>query len=237
MGWIEVLLGVLALMLFLVLGIAGAVMVMVSRMTRRGIHLTPALEQELPRDYAAMREVAAWAETQGFEHVGCYIAHLLSPSFLAAWRHRERPTYLCLYGVQGAYHHEFVTLFEGGHLLTTASTPDSQLLPHPDGYYVQSFNGLSLDELLTRHAAAEYFLLHEGRLQQAPIARTFEDDISLALARQLAYIRHIPLWWLRGGYWFLVRKDSLHGKTLEQLHRARKAPLPHEPRFKEFVMK
>jgi hypothetical protein len=235
MDWLELVLGAIAVILFLVFGIAAAVTVMVSRMARRGIALVPAREQEHPRDFAAMHEVSPWAHAQGFELLGCWVAQLTGPSFIAAWKHHSRPTYLCMYGIQHVYAYEFVSVFAGDYVLTTANTPDSQLLPRPDGYYLQSFNKISLDELLTRHAAAELFLMQQGRLIAEPIDARFEDQIQAALARQMAYVKTVPLWWMKGSYWFLIRKDRLHNKTIEELHHLGKAHLPHELKFKPFA--
>ena len=235
MDWLELLIGAVALALFLVFGIAGAVAVMVARMVRRGIRLEPAEEAGYPRDFATVREVDAWAKDQGFDLIGCYIAHLLSPGFVAAWKHRQRPTYFCLYGVQHVYAHEFVTVFAEDRMLTTANTPDAQLFPRPDGYYLQSFDKLPLDDLLTRHAAAEHYLMQQGRLREESLAGSFEEHLAHAFARQMAYIETLPLWQLRGGYWFLIRKDRYHRKTIEELHDAQKAPFPHEPTFREFT--
>lgn len=235
MEWLELLIGVLAVAAFLIFGIAGAVVVMVGRMVRRGIALTAAKEEECPRDFAAAGEIDTWAQAQGFDRAGCYIAHLLSPSFVAAWKHRARPTYLCMYGVQHAYAYEFVTVFANDRTLTTANTPDAQLLPRPDGYYLQSFSKLPLDDLLTQHAAAEHYLMQQGRLTEQPLSYDFEQYLSHGLSRQMAYVQSIPLWQIRGGYWFLVRKDRYHGKTIEELHDRGKAPFPHEPNFREFL--
>lgn len=234
MDWLELVIGIGAVAAFLTFGIAGAVTVMVGRMARRGIVLTPAREADHPRDFAAAAEVDAWARSQKFEPAGYYIAELLSPSFIAAWQHRDRPTYLCMYGVQNSYVYEFVTVFANDRILTTANTPDAQLLPRPPGYYLQSFNKVPLDELLTRHATAELCLIQHGRLQEEPLTENFESYVTRAMARQMAYVRSIPLWQLRGGYWFLFRKDRFHGKSIEALHGLNKAPFPHDAAFREF---
>lgn len=234
MDWLELVIGFGAVVAFLILGIAGAVTVMVGRIVRRGITLTPATAHDAPKDVEAAAEVDTWARTQGFEPVGYYLAQLLSPTFIAAWKHRERPTYLCMYGVQHTYAYEFVTLFAGERSLTTANTPDAQLLPRPHGYYLQSFGKIPLDDLLTQHAAAEHYLMQQGRLTEEPLHEPFEHHITHAVTRQMKYVQSIPLWQLRGGYWFLFRKDRLHGKTIEELHQTGKAPFPHETTFRDF---
>lgn len=195
------------------------------------------LPDEEPYPMAAyLREHGPWATEQGFDrYLGTFVVRLPAGACLiAAWQHRLRPTYFCPYAAANKVFHDFVTLFSENRSLTTTNTRDGQFLPKAPGRYMQTFTGLSLDELLNRHAASEQFLLTQGRILERPVSWTFEEALSASLASQGAYIRSLPLWPLRAVYWFLVRKRRLHNKTIEEQHQLGLIRLPHELGFQEF---
>jgi len=183
-----------------------------------------------------VQAVADWAYNNGFDtFLGAYMVRLGVESFIAAWEHHGRPTYFCLYQAANRIFYDFVTIFSENRSLTTGSTKDGQFLPKPPGHYVQTFSSVSVAELYDRHRSAEQYLTMVGGITSRPLVSSFQETLAGAVKEQAAYIQSLGLWPLRAPVWYFIRKHRLHNKTIEQLHMARKAVLPHDPDFVEFV--
>jgi hypothetical protein len=75
---------------------------------------------------------------------------------------------------------------------------------------------------------AENFLKDTGRIALVPSDAAFEDCFLSSLARQVRYIRSIPLWPLRGTGWFYVRRKLRHNTSLMRQHEKGMVKLPQE---------
>jgi hypothetical protein len=78
---------------------------------------------------------------------------------------------------------------------------------------------LSLDELWTRHLEAEAFLLGPRKVQIGPLltaAKTTAERVEFGVRRQTAYVKTVPLYWLKAPYWFWVYRHLMRNKTVAQ---------------------
>jgi len=105
---------------------------------------------------------------------------------------------------------------------------DSNLFPKPPGSYVQTFSNLSLDDRWYKHIEMENYLLDEGQAQLVEVDKPFEKCIVDATRRQMKFIRSLPLWPLRGTYWYFVRRRFWHNKLIKEQHEKGMIKLPNE---------
>ena len=155
-----------------------------------------------------------WAQQNDFIFKGYYI--LQANVFIAAWQRKDRPTFFCYYIVQHKKLSDLVTMFDNGISLTTGSSSDGQFFPLPDEKYMQSFSKLRFDALWDHHVAMENYLIDEGGAELVVQELEFQESILKALDHQMEYVRSLPLWPLRGFWWYTVRKFRRHNLTILQ---------------------
>ena len=82
---------------------------------------------------------------------------------------------------------------------------------------MQTFGVADAEELWGHHQEALDYLSSTHGLTPISNDNTLQDDLSSALAAQAAFIRSLPLWWLRIPYWFFVRRLTRHNKPVSEL--------------------
>ena len=128
---------------------------------------------------------------------------------------------------------DFVTMFDNEIMLTTNDKSDSQMLPAAPCHYLQSFSLASLDEQWNRHLQTENYLMDVGGALLVQNDRPFEDCFIDAIKKQIAFVRSLSLWPLRGTYWFFIRRKRLHNLSIQAQHDSGWVMLPNEmPGFK-----
>lgn len=184
-----------------------------------------------------------WAIAHDFVHIGDFFMHLTNvQSHITVWRHCYEPTFMAAYLTQAikpkstgqskpitqktAF--DFVTYFEMGHTLTTGSTLDASLFPLKEGRYQQTFNFIDMDDLLQKHAQAVVYLKNYGQARLGVIDKPVEDYILEALHSSMEYVWSLPLWPVRGVYWYFIRRHLWHNLTIQRQHEKGKIRLPNE---------
>jgi len=166
-----------------------------------------------------------WAQQNEFIFVGYYLFQ--TNVFIAAWQRQDRPTFFCYYLVQHKTLSDMVTIFDDEIGLTTGSRADTHFFPRSDNMYMQSFSRLGFDGFWDRHVATENYLIDHGAdLVEQEL--DFETCIVQAVRQQMQFVRKIPLWPLRGLWWFLVRRFRWHNLTIRQQHERGWIRLPKE---------
>lgn len=163
------------------------------------------------RDKAA--EIEPWLERHGYEPECSFLARTMAiPMNCAAWRSRNEGAWVLLYCARGHSNVDFVTVYEGAVSISTASSRDALLLPPVPGSYVQAFPGSGMDDRRAKHLQAC------RRLESAHggLSPVFADDlpaeIGEALSRQARYVMSLPLWRMRGFFWYFLRRRLLANK-------------------------
>lgn len=149
------------------------------------------------------------AQSLSFSHEAFFLFHgvIAGPPLLcASWISTQEKTRMLVYIGGGMRNIDFVTKYSDIRSLTTASTKDALLLPYPPSYYVQAFTGIGLHAQYHRHQ--EVRKLMEAKLKIVPIMphQDVVSEASVALKRQAKYIMRFPYWYLRGIYWYLIRR-------------------------------
>lgn len=180
--------------------------------------------------YAA--EHQPWAKEQGFTWIGAYrlgaaggsTAELkragLPTMFIAAWEHSEEPSYFLIYCHGSNSYYDFVTLFSEGASVTSGSTKDALTIPSHADAFVQAFSGLACDELWEKHREAEVYVMQARGCRKQPLTASLDEYMLSAIGRQMEHVRSLPLWPLRGIYWFVVRRNTLINRSIEEQHRS-----------------
>ena len=186
-----------------------------------------------------------WANQNSFNYLGKFESHIGSANVLIyAWQHLERSSFFCQYDftipckdqetqsedkVNTSY--DFITNFNHGFGLTTGSNLGCQFLPKRLKSYVQSFSDLDLNGMWEKHYHAEKLLLDIGgvilnRTKQS--FESFKEELYETLLEQAEYIHSLPLWQLRCGCWYIIRREKWHNKSIQTQYEKGMIKLPKE---------
>jgi hypothetical protein len=177
---------------------------------------------------------SSWLAETGFELRGVFrvTGGLIGAPYVVVWQYGKNRTYLCIYVLSrlpmgmnrrvpaGAITNfpietNFATVFPNG-MLSTGRNRDGQLLPPRSGRLIQTFSVTDPKELWGFHQAGLKFL-REANGQVADKATVdFREDFVSNIRAHMAYIRSLPLWFLRIPYWYLVRRFSMHNKSVRE---------------------
>lgn len=165
---------------------------------------------------------SGWDTDHGFIYAG----NAQGNGFIVAfWEHVDEPVYFTVYAKSnGTESYEFETFFESpGLLLSTTNTPEAMLLPSPADVYREAFPGAYIEDLWDQHKRSTAFL--EGRLQKRSRDKLRgAHEMMCEHARiHMQYVRSLPLWPLRWGYWFFVRRNSWQNRSIEDQFASRKS--------------
>lgn len=213
-------------------GIVALVLILVSVMTY--INITTLNETKLhPSESAVTEAENEWAKSNGFEYVGSYRMRAgVANAEIWAWRRTDRPTFLCKYMVRAGNasktSYDLMTEFADEVSITTCNTKDGSSMPLVPGAYMQSFSPIDFDGRWQKHIEAENYLMDYGGARLEMNDTPFEQAFIDAIRRQTDYIRTLPLWPVRGMYWFFIRKHLLHNKSLQTQHEKGMIKLPNE---------
>ncbi len=207
-------------------------------LSKGSIRLEPLVDGSFVQQLEAASEMDEWARSAGFALAGYFRTGKVvnTTSFLAIWQQRNTPTFFTVtYTVAGAglstvtnWCIEFTTSFNRDGALDTSTTRASHFFPPRPGVYRQSFSNLDAAQLWTRHQEALRHLAAESTIQMSPPTERIQTLVEQSVARQAGYVRSLPLWFLRGPYWYLVRRYRFHGISIEEQHRRGMIRLPHE---------
>ncbi len=216
-----------ALLLFTLLIIV-AIWLLVSRMTVATIRKLgdpEPLLRAVPID-TSMQTASDWPAAHAYEPDSQFrFDGLVGVDALVdvyVWHNPETHTYLVSYAVMDKAWWEFVTLFRGqgdevSAGLTTSSADEALTMPTPPGHFIQAFERLDRDGLLARHQ--EGIALLQDRMGLRPVnpAKGTREMIIESIERQIAYVKRIPYWYLKGPYWYFIRRRRLVNKPIAAL--------------------
>jgi hypothetical protein len=203
---------ILGILVFLPVVIAIPVVMQVVAFSSKSLQLT-CVDRS---DEAANADHAAWARQHGFVWLGEYSLTAVQTARISAWQQPQKMSYFCVYAVAGRLVVDFVTCFSRDLSLTTGNTRDGMLLPSAPRKYHQCFEKLSLDAQFRQHLASEKFLMERAKVVVAEAREPFAKIFVAAIQGQMAYIRSLFLWPLRGFFWYFVRRNMLRNMTVEQ---------------------
>jgi hypothetical protein len=109
--------------------------------------------------------------------------------------------------------YEFITLFSDETSLTTTTTRSAFVFPRPFGSFLQSFPKAKAADLWQRHRQGEEHLLLNGICAKA-CQSPFLDEFKRSVIRNLSYVTSLRWWFVRGIYWYSVKRFLLHNRPI-----------------------
>jgi hypothetical protein len=158
-----------------------------------------------------------WLVGAGFEPRGVYRAagQIGDPHFVV-WQRAGEQSYICVYIVmQNRVEIDLITMFFSGGL-TTGTTKDGLTIPGRPCHWMQAFPIRSASELWQRHDDALAYLRQTAGVLPGTQPIEFADEFVTNVRAHVAYVRTIPLWFLRIPYWYFVRRTRLFGRSLRE---------------------
>jgi hypothetical protein len=109
---------------------------------------------------------------------------------------------------------EFITEFADQYSLTTTRSKAAFVFPRPYGSFMQSFPAAKIEHLWDQHVRGEQYLMSELAVPVAPLSLPFVEAFGPAVQRQMRCIKSLPLWPVRGIYWFLLKRFLMHNRPI-----------------------
>jgi hypothetical protein len=158
-----------------------------------------------------------WLAEQGFEPLSVYkVTSQIADPHMVVWQRDRDRTYLCAYLLLGhAGPTDIVTEFEDGGL-TTGASKDGLLVPPRPGHWMQAFSVANVKEQWRHHEEGLKFLQEATGQTASRREVNFPSAFVDAIRAQVAYVRSLPLWFLRIPYWYVVRRYGLFGKPVRK---------------------
>jgi hypothetical protein len=109
---------------------------------------------------------------------------------------------------------EFSTAFSDDVTLCTTTTRSAFVFPRPFGSFLQSFPSYSPEELWSAHLRGEEHLLSVLGISVMECRLPFLEAFKRGVIRNMSYVASLPLWAVRGVYWYSVKRFLLHNKPI-----------------------
>lgn len=131
------------------------------------------------------------------------------------YQHENYPVVACDYHFGSVRACDLVTRFKDGYSLDTASSASAGLIPRPAERMLQSFPGLTIDELLARHLEAGLFLHERGlrieKIYLSDFREEFLKDYHLAGNEIGGALGPIKLF-----YWSATDRQKMYAKPVAE---------------------
>jgi hypothetical protein len=193
-------------------GIAFSVFYSVRRMLDSpGIQAAPEIAPSICE--AVPPQVAGFLQSQGFEFSGSYRFHSVK---IGVWEQRGGPRSREFWFTRtiAGTSYEFSTEFSDEVSLTTTKSGAAFVFPRPFGSFMQSFPSASITELWDAHVRGGEYLISDCSIRTGPSRLSREERQRRGAIEQLNYIRSLPLWPLRGIYWYLIKRFLMHNRPI-----------------------
>jgi len=221
----------IAISIFAALFIGGIIYGIYSSVRRMAaspqLELAPELLGEINRSIPA--DLSSFLLTRGFRPVEAYRFHRIR---LAIWMQPDGPPsqYFSFYRTPTQSNFEFVAGFSDDGSLTTTRGRAAFIFPRPFGAFIQSFPNSSIEQLWDLHVKGTQHLISDVSIPTRECSHSFPKGFRRSIVRQLSLIRSLPLWPVRGVYWFLVKRFLLHNRPVWKQDIARLYPpaLPND---------
>lgn len=173
------------------------------------------------RKQQLLDEPRRWAEAHGFHWEGGFRLRqegsTTPPVCVAIWVDADRTRwFLANLTVEGRQL-ELITDFSDGCELDTATSCYAHFFPQPPRVFVQSFEGLTADEVWSRHREGEEYLAAECGVVRQPRTGGAEQRLREAVRTRLDYARSHRFYGVRALYWYFVKMRCLHNKPIQEL--------------------
>jgi hypothetical protein len=98
--------------------------------------------------------------------------------------------------------------------LTTTRSGVAFMFPRQFGEFTQSFPGADVVRLWKLHLEGTEFLISHSIVSVGPCREAFPASHRRSVVEQLTHVRSLPLWPVRGIYWYLVKRFLMRNRPI-----------------------
>ncbi len=168
----------------------------------------PEMDRALPESFRRL------LEAEGFEFWKAYSFHATR---FGVWIKRSPAVPLrsfCLMRTGGKTSCEFGTDFSDDVSLTTTRTNAAFVFPHIHGKYGQAFPKMNAEELWQAHRRGEEYITSVLGVRAEECRLPFLESLQRGISRRMKYVMSHRLWYVRGIYWYLVKRFRLQSQPI-----------------------
>lgn len=160
-----------------------------------------------------------WARHNGFDPLGVYefIAPNNPRGVLFGWKRRGEGVFMAMYLAHRTVATDFVSVYEGDRAVTTANGTHATLFPPLPGRLRQAFTNTSLPSQWEWHQRADTFVRRTLGLRARDERRSFNQLVIESTRGTAQHVRTIPLWPIRGIWWYATRDRRANIPIEEQV--------------------
>lgn len=216
---------VLIFLMFVFVAVNYSVVNSVNRMLTPQQLIEPVAGIKHPAFEKMFKELEQWGINRGLVHEQYFLFHATSgtplkcSSWLLAPSSEEQSLNtlrVLIYVHAKGRNIDFVSNFEQGISLTTASSRDAFTLPQAPGALVQVFTHTrSIDALYQRHLAGCRKISAVLGLKPVAAPSKLLPTLCTAIKKQSEYIRTLPLWYARGFFWYFINRHIKANKLIQ----------------------
>jgi len=157
----------------------------------------------------AFTTVDKWAIANEFSHqlFFHFSATAGNPIFCASWKNPKNNALLLLYAKEKSVNFELFSTFGESGTLTTASSKDAIFLPKPPSNLVQAITKRDIGNLYQIHIWTKRKLEETRNTKAISPNSDLIEEISESMRAQAKYIISLPLWSIRGFYWYFITRN------------------------------
>lgn len=169
------------------------------------------------------KEIADFLVVEGFREAEFYRFHQIT---IGIWSQAGGPPlqHLDFMRTPLGNTFEFVAEFSDQAALTTSKSRAAFMYPRPSRGFLQSFPKADIRRLWDIHLQGTQFLIANSAVSLSQCRQTFPERSRRGMLKQLACVRSLPLWPIRGIYWFLVKRFLLRNRPIWKQDIARLYP-------------
>ena len=168
----------------------------------------PSLLARVPHDFQVL------LDAEGFRFTRAYSFHTTT---FGVWiRASADPPlrYFVVLKSVGSIHYEFLTFFSDDASLSTTTTRSAFVFPQIFGSFTQSFPRATPDRLWQAHRKGEDHITSAVGVTVLECRLPLVDVLKLGAIRQLSYVTSLRLWFVRGIYWYLIKRFLMHNRPI-----------------------
>jgi hypothetical protein len=153
-------------------------------------------------------------EDEGFEFSQAYAFHATR---FGIWIKRSPAVPLRTFNLMRAGGNtvcEFGTDFSDDISLTTTRTNTGFIFPSLYGKFGQAFPKMNAGQLWEAHQRGEEYITSMLGVRAEAIRRPFLESLRHGISRRMKYVVSHRLWYVRGIYWYLVKRFLLQNRPI-----------------------
>lgn len=214
---IAIAVGLLSIPLMVYVFMCAAVVMAINHMKNAASTVHPKQTIDNPPFMEWYRRTDVWATNHGFQRSYLFDVENMKPPPIncALWTNAKTKEVIALYyHNEPGHHYDVVTMYSNQQVLTTGSSKDGAMLPTPPNKHTQIFPNHGLEELYRQHQKARQVMERQRRLVPLVPPQNIMQVVVDDMQRQIDYVRSIPLWQLRGPFWYFIRKQTHSNKPI-----------------------